>query len=64
MKKKIVIAIDAMGGDNSPQKTIQGVSLFLKKNNTKDDFVLNLYGDEVKIQRELLNNKIIRNPNK
>ena len=59
MKKKIVIAIDAMGGDNSPQKTIQGVSLFLKKNNTKDDFVLNLYGDEVKIQRELLNNKII-----
>ena len=31
MSKKITIAIDAMGGDNSPDKTIQGVSLFLKK---------------------------------
>jgi len=31
MSKKITIAIDAMGGDNSPDKTIEGVSLFLKK---------------------------------
>ena len=33
MSKKITIAIDAMGGDNSPDKTIEGVSLFLKKMN-------------------------------
>ena len=31
MEKKITIAIDAMGGDNSPNKTIEGLSLFLKK---------------------------------
>ena len=31
MTKKIIIAIDAMGGDNAPQKTIQGVSFFFKK---------------------------------
>ena len=31
MKKKITIAIDAMGGDNSPDKTIEGVKIFLNK---------------------------------
>ena len=29
---KITIAIDAMGGDNSPQKIIDGVVMFLVKN--------------------------------
>ena len=48
MNKKITIAIDAMGGDNSPEKTIHGVSLFLKKNSSKNDFILNLFGDEKK----------------
>ena len=46
MTKKITIAIDAMGGENSPKKTIQGVKLFLKKNKKKNDFILNLFGDE------------------
>ena len=46
MKKKITIAIDAMGGDNSPDKTIQGVCLFLKKYKSNNDFFLNLYGDK------------------
>ena len=32
MKKKITIAIDAMGGDNSPNKTLNGVGIFLKEN--------------------------------
>ena len=27
MSKKISIAIDAMGGDNSPDKTINGVNI-------------------------------------
>ena len=48
MKKKITIAIDAMGGDNSPDKTVQGLSFFLKNNNN-DDFIINLFGDEKKI---------------
>ena len=32
MDKKITIAIDAMGGDNSPDKTIKGIEIFIKKN--------------------------------
>ena len=31
MTKKITIAIDAMGGENSPNKTIEGVKYFLSK---------------------------------
>ena len=38
MTKKITIAIDAMGGDHSPDKTIEGVSIFLDKNKNKKDF--------------------------
>ena len=53
MEKKITIAIDAMGGDNSPNKTIEGLSLFLKKNIQKKDFFINLYGDKNKIETEL-----------
>ena len=53
MKKKITIAIDAMGGDNSPNKTIEGLSLFLKEKTKNDDFFINLYGDKDKINLEL-----------
>ena len=35
MSKKISIAIDAMGGDNSPDKTIEGIKIFLDKNKIK-----------------------------
>tara|TARA_Y100001936_G_C16066165_1_gene667411 strand:- start:1095 stop:2129 length:1035 start_codon:yes stop_codon:yes gene_type:complete len=48
MNKKITIAIDAMGGDNSPDKTIHGLSLFLKECKS-DDVFFNLFGDESKI---------------
>tara|TARA_B100001093_G_scaffold517510_1_gene599254 strand:+ start:169 stop:1203 length:1035 start_codon:yes stop_codon:yes gene_type:complete len=50
MKKKITIAIDAMGGDNSPDKTIEGVHFFLKDKSKNNDFLLNLYGNEIKIK--------------
>ncbi len=53
MSKKITIAIDAMGGENSPQKTVKGVHLFLKKNRSQNDFILNLFGDKKKIKPEL-----------
>ena len=46
MKKKITIAIDAMGGDNSPDKTIHGLKLFLDLNLKEDDFIINLFGDK------------------
>ena len=52
MNKKITIAIDAMGGDNSPDKTIHGLSLFLKENKS-DDVFFNLFGDESKITNKM-----------
>ena len=61
MTKKITIAIDAMGGDNSPDKTIEGISIFLKHNKKKDDFLLNLFGDETKIKKKLEKYKISTN---
>ena len=61
MKKKITIAIDAMGGDNSPDKTIHGLKLFLDLNSKDDDFVINLFGDKDKIDNALLKYKISQN---
>ena len=58
MTKKLTIAIDAMGGDHSPEKVIQGVEIFLKKNSTNSDFILHLFGDEEKINKELTKNNI------
>ena len=58
MSKKISIAIDAMGDENSPKKTIEGVNLFIKKNISKDDFFLNIYGDKILIQNEIQKYKI------
>ncbi len=55
MKKKITIAIDAMGGENAPRKNIEGLNIFLKKNKSKKDYLINLYGDE-----KVLNNEITR----
>ena len=46
MTKKINIAIDAMGGDNSPDKIIEGIKFFLEENKSEDDFVLNIFGNE------------------
>jgi len=53
MSKIISIAIDAMGGDNSPEKTIEGIKIFLDKNKNNNDFILNIFGKE-----EILNEKI------
>ena len=61
MKKKITIAIDAMGGDNSPDKTIHGLKLFLDLNFKEDDFIINLFGDKDKIDNALLKYKIRQN---
>ena len=55
MEKKITIAIDAMGGENAPDKTVEGVGIFLKKNKKINDFQLNLFGDQKKIEEKLKN---------
>ena len=62
MKKKITIAIDAMGGENAPTKNIEGIKIFLNKNKSKDDFIINLYGDE-KILKKKLSELNIQNNN-
>ena len=64
MIKKISIAIDAMGGDNSPDKTIEGVKIFLDKNKSNNDFVLNIFGKEhevnSKIKKYNINSDLIK----
>lgn len=57
MTDKIIIAIDAMGGENAPRKNIEGLSLFLKKNNLNNVF-FNIFGDQNLIQKEISNFKI------
>ena len=52
MSKKISIAIDAMGGDNSPNKTIEGVKIFLDKYKNNNDYVLNIFGNEKKLKKK------------
>jgi phosphate acyltransferase len=61
MNKKIIIAIDAMGGENAPNKNIHGISLFINKNSNKDDYHFNLYGDEDLIKSEIKKYKINNN---
>ena len=53
MTKKISIAIDAMGGDNAPDKTIQGIKIFLNNNKNKNDYLLNVFGKEKEIKNKL-----------
>ena len=61
MSKKISIAIDAMGGDNSPYKTLEGVKIFLDKNKDKNDFILNIFGKEDIINKVIKDFKIKSN---
>ena len=53
MKKKITIAIDAMGGENAPKKNIGGLNIFLNKNKSKNDFIFHLYGNKKILDQEL-----------
>ena len=53
MTKIISIAIDAMGGDDSPDKIIKGIKFFLDINKSKNDFRLNIFGREDQIKNHL-----------
>ena len=61
MSKKISIAIDAMGGDNAPDKTLKGIKLFLDKNKYVNDVVLNIFGKEEIIKEKINEYKISSN---
>ena len=52
---QVVIAIDAMGGENSPFKVLKGVEIFLQKEkNTKIIF----FGDEKLISQNIKKNSL------
>ena len=53
MIEKVKIAIDCMGGENSPDKNLDGVEMFIKRNKNLDDYHFYLFGD-----KDLLNKKI------
>ena len=55
MEKPIVIAIDAMGGDNSPNKIIDGIELYHQKNR---NIFYKLFGNKNLIDKSLKNKKI------
>ena len=61
MNSKIIIAIDAMGGENAPYKNIKGVSIFLKKNKKNNDVFFNLFGHVDLIKKELDKYDILNN---
>ena len=48
MEQKIKIAVDAMGGEGSPKKVIDGILENQKKNK---DIIYNIFGDKEKIER-------------
>ena len=58
MKKIITIAVDAMGGDNSPKKIVDGVELHQKK--SKNIFY-KLFGDKSIIYPLINSKKIDKN---
>ena len=58
MNQKITIAIDVMGGEGSPKKTIEGLSIFCKSNSNKIDYFFNLYGKQTFIENEIQKYKI------
>ena len=57
MSNKINIAIDAMGGENSPKKVIDGINISLQSN--KENFFF-LYGQQDILEREITKNKLVQ----
>ena len=58
MSKSVVIAVDAMGGDNSPNKIILGISEYLKKN---QNVFFRIFGNKSLIEKEIITNNINNN---
>ena len=56
MSDKVKIAIDAMGGDNSPKKIIDGIEISLKTN--KENFFY-VYGDKNLLDKEMSKKNIV-----
>jgi len=57
MNNKVKIAVDAMSGENSPKKIIDGIEFYLKKN--KDNFFY-LYGDQKLLSKYISQTKLTK----
>ena len=57
MTNKVKIAIDAMGGENSPKKIIEGIEISLKSN--QENFFY-LYGKKDLLKKEISKKRLIR----
>ena len=55
MTKSIVIAVDAMGGENSPNKIISGIAEFLKN---KKNIYFRIFGPKDILEKEIKRNHI------
>ena len=58
MTKSVIIAVDAMGGDNSPSKVLSGISEYLK---TNKNVYFRIFGQNEIIKNEILKNEIKKN---
>ncbi len=56
MSNKVKIAIDAMSGENAPEKIIEGIKISLNSN--KENFFY-LYGDENLLKKKISENKLL-----
>ena len=61
MLEKVIISVDVMGGENSPNKTLEGINLFIKRNQQIKDYTFYLFGDETIIKQKLSNYKYLNN---
>ena len=57
MINKVNIAIDAMGGENSPKKIIDGINISLQSN--QENFFF-LYGRQELLEKEIAKNKLVQ----
>ena len=53
--RQITIAVDAMGGENSPFKCLKGIEIFSSK---KSDVNFKIYGDQVLIFKSIKDNNL------
>ena len=61
MSKEVKIAIDVMGGEDSPDKNLAGANIFAKKNKNNKDYSLYFFGDENKIKEKITKYKYLNN---
>tara|TARA_B100000929_G_scaffold290154_1_gene282800 strand:+ start:6017 stop:7069 length:1053 start_codon:yes stop_codon:yes gene_type:complete len=61
MKEKVKISIDLMGGENSPNKTLEGIDLFIKRNKKPDDCFFYLFGDKKIVDEKIKKISLIKN---